>query len=340
MSPLELGEVTVTRVIEIDRSSFPTLSMLAASPADAIARHHHWLRPHFWDDRTGDLGSRVCTYVVNTPRHTVLIDTGVGNDKPRDGSPAWHMRRGAYLDDLRAAGVAPEQVDVVLCTHLHIDHVGWNTRSVGDRWVPTFPNARYVFGGEEWEFWRHEKDACIADSVVPVVEAGQAALVDADYARALHPRGRAPRRARAADRSSLAPQGATEEAQNRLPPGRGGVGQGEVRPREHREPHPGRRRRRPHRGDRAGRPRRRASELRHREHGRRAPRRARPAADPGPRGRRLRQHDEGVQHHARATAAGHTPLAAGRRRARDGASGAGVRLPPSLTPPHHASSAR
>src|SRR5439155_231130 len=146
------------------------------------ARHHHWLRPHFWDDRTGDLGSRIGTYVVKTPRHTVLVDTGVGNDKPRDGSPAWHMRRGAYLDDLRAAGVAPEQVDVVLCTHLHIDHVGWNTRSVGDRWVPTFPNARYVFAGEEWEFWRHEKDACIADSVVPVVEAGQAALVDADYA--------------------------------------------------------------------------------------------------------------------------------------------------------------
>src|SRR5256885_6381905 len=182
MSPLELGEVTVTRVIEIDRSSFPTLSMLPDSTPDAIARHHHWLRPHFWDDRTGDLGSRIGTYVVKTPRHTVLIDTGVGNDKPRDGSPAWHMRRGAYLDDLRAAGVAPEQVDVVLCTHLHIDHVGWNTRSVGDRWVPTFPNARYVFAGEEWEFWRHEKDACIADSVVPVVEAGQAALVDADYA--------------------------------------------------------------------------------------------------------------------------------------------------------------
>src|SRR2546426_4667857 len=94
MSPLELGEVTVTRVIEIDRSSFPTLSMLPDSTPDAIARHHHWLRPHFWDDRTGDLGTRIGTYVVKTPRHTVLIDTGVGNDKPRDGSPAWHMRRG------------------------------------------------------------------------------------------------------------------------------------------------------------------------------------------------------------------------------------------------------
>jgi glyoxylase-like metal-dependent hydrolase (beta-lactamase superfamily II) len=181
MTTLPLGDVTVTRVIEIDRSSFPTLSMLPDSTPDAIGRHHHWLRPHFWDDRTGDLGSRIGTYIVKTPRHTVLIDTGVGNDKPRDGSPAWHMRRSSYLDDLRAAGVTPQRVDVVVCTHLHVDHVGWNTRRVGDRWVPTFPKARYVFAGEEWEFWRHEKDACITDSVVPVVEAGQAVLVDADY---------------------------------------------------------------------------------------------------------------------------------------------------------------
>src|SRR2546421_9315747 len=181
MSPLELGDVTVTRVIEIDRSSFPTASMLPDSTPGAIARHHHWLRPHFWDDRTGDLASRVGTYIVRTPRHTVLIDTGVGNDKPRDGSPVWHMRRGGFLDDLAAAGVAPEQVDVVLCTHLHVDHVGWNTRLVDGRWRPTFPRARYLFAGEEWEFWRHEKDPCIADSVVPVVEAGPAVVVQSDH---------------------------------------------------------------------------------------------------------------------------------------------------------------
>src|SRR5436309_2292414 len=102
MSPLTLDDVTVSRVIELDRSSFPTLSMLPDATPDVIARHHHWLRPRFWDDRTGDLGSRIGTYVVRTPRHTVLIDTGIGNDKPRDGSPAWHMRRGSYLDDLRA----------------------------------------------------------------------------------------------------------------------------------------------------------------------------------------------------------------------------------------------
>jgi glyoxylase-like metal-dependent hydrolase (beta-lactamase superfamily II) len=181
MTTLRLGEVTVTRVIEIDRSSFPTTTMLPDSTADALARHRDWLAP-FWDDRVGDLGSRIGTYVVRTPRSTVLIDTGVGNEKTRDGRPAWHMRRGSFLDDLAAAGVGPEQVDVVLCTHLHVDHVGWNTRLVGSRWVPTFPRARYVFAGEEWEFWRHEKDECIADSVVPVVEAGQAVLVGSDYA--------------------------------------------------------------------------------------------------------------------------------------------------------------
>jgi glyoxylase-like metal-dependent hydrolase (beta-lactamase superfamily II) len=181
MTTLALGEATVSRVIEIDRSSFPTTMMLPDSTAEAIARHRDWLTP-FWDDRVGDLGSRIGTYIVRTPRSTVLIDTGVGNDKSREGRPAWHLRRSTFLDDLAAEGVTPAQVDVVLCTHLHVDHVGWNTRLVDGRWVPTFPRAKYVMAGEEWEFWRHEQDECIADSVVPVVEAGQAVLVNHDYA--------------------------------------------------------------------------------------------------------------------------------------------------------------
>jgi glyoxylase-like metal-dependent hydrolase (beta-lactamase superfamily II) len=188
METLKLGEVTISRVVELGRSSFPTASMLPDSTPDRIAAHMGWLRPHFFDETTGDLASRIQTYVVRTPRHTILIDTGVGNDKVREGSPNWHMRQGSYLDDLRAAGVSPEQVDFVLCTHLHVDHVGWNTRLVNGRWTPTFPNARYVIAGAEWEFWKSESDAgteeygCIADSVVPVVEAGQAELVNDDYA--------------------------------------------------------------------------------------------------------------------------------------------------------------
>jgi glyoxylase-like metal-dependent hydrolase (beta-lactamase superfamily II) len=184
---VRIGEVTVSRIVEIGRSSYPTTSMLPDSTPEAIARHHGWLRPHFFDEVVGDLGARIQTYVVRTPRHTMLVDTGVGNAKTRTTNPAWHRREGKYLDDLAAAGVTPAQVDVVVCTHLHVDHVGWNTRLAGERWVPTFPNARYVFVGEEWEFWRHESATggdeygCIADSVIPVVEAGQAVLVDADH---------------------------------------------------------------------------------------------------------------------------------------------------------------
>lgn len=188
MEPIRLGEVTISRVVELPRSSFPTTTMLPDATPEAIARHHRWLQPDFWDDAVGDLGARIQTWVVRTPRHTVLIDTGVGNDKIRTDSPAWHRRQGSYLDDLRAVGVAPEQVDFVVATHLHVDHVGWNTRLVDGRWVPTFPAATYVIAGEEWEFWKHESasgreaSGCVADSVVPVVEAGRVRLVDATYA--------------------------------------------------------------------------------------------------------------------------------------------------------------
>ncbi|HEU5197295.1 MAG TPA: MBL fold metallo-hydrolase [Methylomirabilota bacterium] len=188
MQTMKLGEVTISRVIEIDRSSFPTASMLPGSSPEVIAGHHRWLKPHFFDERTGDLASRIQTYVVKTQHHTILIDTGVGNDKARTLAPAWNMRTGGtYLDDLAAVGVTPEQVDFVVCTHLHVDHVGWNTRWKDGRWVPTFPNAKYVIAGAEWEFWKYESDSgkeesgCIADSVVPVVEAGQALLVDSDF---------------------------------------------------------------------------------------------------------------------------------------------------------------
>src|SRR5256885_6114232 len=144
MPPITLGDVSVRPVVEIPRSSFATTSMLPDSTADAVARHHRWLRPHFWDEGTNDLGSRIQSFVVKTPRTTVLIDTCVGNDKNREGSALWHMRRGAFLDDLAVAGVTPDDVDVVVCTHLHVDHGGWNTRWGDGRWVPTFPRATYV----------------------------------------------------------------------------------------------------------------------------------------------------------------------------------------------------
>ena len=178
---IRLGEVAITSVVEINGSSFSTAAMLPGSTPETIARHLHWLKPDFFDEAVGDLGSRIQTYVVRTPERTILIDTCVGDDKPREGWPAWHLRRGAYLDDLRLAGGTPERVDLVVCTHLHADHVGWNTRFVDGRWAPTFPNATYLFAGDEWEYWRWEQDECIKDSVTPVVEAGKARLVESDH---------------------------------------------------------------------------------------------------------------------------------------------------------------
>jgi glyoxylase-like metal-dependent hydrolase (beta-lactamase superfamily II) len=187
---MRLGEVTIERVVEIGRSTFPTTMMLPDATPEAIARHHHWLKPDFFDETVGDLGSRIQSFVVRTPEHTILIDTGVGNGKARPTNPVWNMRSGTYLDDLAAVGVKPEDVDYVICTHLHVDHVGWNTRFVNGRWTPTFPRATYVMAGEEWEYWRSEQAAdefgCIDDSVLPIVEAGRTKLVDPDFTLGRH----------------------------------------------------------------------------------------------------------------------------------------------------------
>jgi len=108
-------------------------------------------------------------------------------EEPRRGVEPWHMRNGTYLEDLATAGVKPDDVDLVVCTHLHVDHVGWNTRLEGGRWVPTFPTATYIFARDEFEFWKQESATgreefgLIDDSVMPIVEAGRALLVAGDH---------------------------------------------------------------------------------------------------------------------------------------------------------------
>ena len=183
MHPFTLGRLRVTAVVERAGPTRPTWLLPDATP-EALEAHREWLAPHFLDEKGRFLQS-IHTFVVRTPELTALVDTCVGNDKDRGGRAPFHMMRTTFLDDLAAAGVAPESVDVVLCTHLHVDHVGWNTRLENGRWVPTFPRARHLFGRREYEHWSAETDddtrRIMADSVGPVLDAGLAELVEMDH---------------------------------------------------------------------------------------------------------------------------------------------------------------
>jgi glyoxylase-like metal-dependent hydrolase (beta-lactamase superfamily II) len=178
-----VGRLRVGAVVETAGPTRPTWLFPSATP-EAVDRHRTWLAPHFLD-REGRLLQSVHTFVVKSPDLTVLVDTGIGNDKDRGGRRPFHMLRTGFLDGLRAAGVTPEAVDVVICTHLHVDHVGWNTRLVEGRWVPTFPRARYLLARQEWEHWTSENDdgtrRIMTDSVAPVLDAGLAELVAMDH---------------------------------------------------------------------------------------------------------------------------------------------------------------
>jgi glyoxylase-like metal-dependent hydrolase (beta-lactamase superfamily II) len=127
----------------------------------------------------------VHTFVVEAPGRRLLVDTCVGNDKQLP-IPGWNQRQGPFLADLASAGFPPDSIDTVLCTHLHVDHVGWNTRLEGGRWRPTFPNARHLWSRREYEHWTTaggpENETVLAESVRPVVDAGLVDLVADDHA--------------------------------------------------------------------------------------------------------------------------------------------------------------
>ncbi len=165
----------------------PTVLYPDVTP-DILARHRAWLEPNLLDPATGQLVIAFHSFVIRTPKTTILVDTCTGNEKPRPHKTRFHQNHWPYLQALADARFQPEQIDFVLCTHLHADHVGWNTRLLDGRWVPTFPRARYLIAREEWEHWRvtelrerYTTDRYFEDSVFPVVENGQADFVSMDH---------------------------------------------------------------------------------------------------------------------------------------------------------------
>ncbi len=175
-----IGDVTVTKIVELEMTGGSRFLLPQATPE--VIQPIAWLRPHFADE-TGRLRMSIHSFVVQTPSRRIIVDTCLGNGKQNRHIPHWNDRDGPFLSDLADAGFPPESIDLVLCTHLHVDHVGWNTMQVDGRWVPTFPRARYLMGRTEYEHWhtvqnRPDMAHIMADSVTPIIEAGLATMVE------------------------------------------------------------------------------------------------------------------------------------------------------------------
>jgi glyoxylase-like metal-dependent hydrolase (beta-lactamase superfamily II) len=178
----QVGRVRITRIVELEMTGGTRFILPDATPE--ACRAIEWLKPHFMNEQ-GKLVMSIHALVVETPTRRIVVDTCIGNDKERS-IPAWSHLQTGFLRDLEATGYPRESIDTVLCTHLHTDHVGWNTMRVDGRWVPTFSNARYLLAETEWKYWdANGGDASygdvLGDSVRPVVEAGLVDFVREDH---------------------------------------------------------------------------------------------------------------------------------------------------------------
>ena len=182
-SPFAIGGMQVRRIMEMQMLFRLPSEMFPSATAEELAELVPQVTPWAVDPATGQSIIAVQSYLVRTGRHTILIDTCVGCDKSPVRVPSWgHRTDRGWLERLAAAGVAPEDVDFVMCTHLHVDHSGWNTQLIDGRWVPTFPNAKYIFSRAEYEHSRAGASSIYHENVLPVVEAGQALIVESDHA--------------------------------------------------------------------------------------------------------------------------------------------------------------
>lgn len=190
MAVTRIGDFEVQRISEFEGPFIAPEVFFPDYDPEVLRANPDMAGPQLIDPDTGKLVFSFHGFIVKTGRHTILIDSCIGNHKERPTRPQFHRRQTPFLADLAGVGVRPEDVDYVMCTHLHWDHVGWNTRLGNGRWVPTFPNARYIMARREFDHWQAVQQRgedsphrlAFEDSVLPVVRSGQSVLVEDDYA--------------------------------------------------------------------------------------------------------------------------------------------------------------
>lgn len=175
-----VGNIQLFKILDSLEPTSPRF-MYVDKGKDDFDPYLDWLQPHFIDEKKLMLLS-IHTFIIKTSHHTIMIDTCIGNDKQRLAFDQWNGRSSSFLQDLAAAGCGPESIDYVFCTHMHLDHTGWNTRLQDGHWVPSFPNATYLFNKNEWEHWKNEPtpedQAVVEQNIMPIIEAGQVEWVD------------------------------------------------------------------------------------------------------------------------------------------------------------------
>jgi glyoxylase-like metal-dependent hydrolase (beta-lactamase superfamily II) len=186
MGVLAVGQAKIARVEETYGPTYRVGDLFPECNEEILATHRHWLAPNHYDAASGFIKLSVHSWLLQTGKQKILIDCCCGNNKTKPGRPFWTMLNVPYLDRLAAAGARPEEIDFVMCTHLHHDHVGWNTQLSNGRWVPTFPKARYVISKPDFDYYRKidadpknepAEMGTFRECVLPVVEAGRAELV-------------------------------------------------------------------------------------------------------------------------------------------------------------------
>jgi len=186
---IALKDITIHPVVEQQAPFFDVFEFFPTLTKELLEENRSWLQPAFIDPASGKVVLCVQGFIIKSAHHNILIDSCVGNDKPRPARPLWNLMKSDRFElGLAAAGLTVNDIDYVMCTHLHVDHVGWNTRLENGRWVPTFPKAKYIMADRELAYWtQKEKDdpsgvPWITDSVLPIVEAKRVQIVKSDFA--------------------------------------------------------------------------------------------------------------------------------------------------------------